>query len=139
MNHTNLAREQANASGLRTLLGIGLTKWSPDRALVEMEIAPHHLNRSGLLHGGILATLLDTALGYAGCFMAEPGEVRRTLTLSLTTNFIASVKAGRLRTEGRRTGGGKTIFFAEGEVRDADSRLIATATGTFKYLSGPPR
>jgi uncharacterized protein (TIGR00369 family) len=139
MNDANLAREQANASGLRTLLGIGLTEWSPDRALVEMEIAPHHLNRSGLLHGGILSTLLDTALGYAGCFMAEPGEVRRTLTLSLTTNFIASVKAGHLRTEGRRTGGGKTIFFAEGEVRDADGRLIATATGTFKYLSGPPR
>jgi len=139
MNDDNLAREQASASGLRTLLGMVLTEWAPDRSLVEMEIAAHHLNRSGLLHGGILATLLDTALGYAGCFMAEPGGVRRTLTLSLTTNFIASVKAGRLCTEGRRTGGGKTIFFAEGDVRDADGRLIATATGTFKYLSGPPR
>jgi acyl-coenzyme A thioesterase PaaI-like protein len=61
------------------------------------------------------------------------------MTLSLTTNFIASVKAGRLYTEGRRTGGGKSVFFAEGEVRDAEDRLIATATGTFKYLSSPLR
>jgi len=139
MNDANLAREQANASGLRTLLGMGLTEWGPDRSLVEMEIGPHHLNRSGLLHGGILATLLDTALGYAGCYAGETGAIRRTLTLSLTTNFVASVKSGLLRTEGRKTGGGKTIFFAEGDVRDADGRLIATATGTFKYLSGPLR
>lgn len=139
MNDANLEKEQAAASGLRSLLGIGLTEWAPDRATVGMDIAPHHLNRSGLLHGGILATLLDTAMGYAGCFATEPGLTRRTLTLSLTTNFIASVRNGRLQITARRTGGGKTIYFADGEVCDADDRLIATGAGTFKYLPDMPK
>ena len=131
----NMAWERANGSAFQGLLGYRLALWEPDRAVIEYDVDAGHLNRSGVLHGGVLVTLLDTAAGYAGCHCAVPGRIRRTLTLSLTTNFVASVTAGRLRVEGRRTGGGRTIFFAA-EARDDSGRLLAGAVGTFRYIGG---
>ena len=52
--------------GLPVLMGYRLTEWSAERAVVELVVGPQHLNRSGVLHGGVLATLLDSALGFAG-------------------------------------------------------------------------
>jgi acyl-coenzyme A thioesterase PaaI-like protein len=60
---------------------------------------------------------------------------RSCVTLSLTVNFVGAVSEGRLTIDARRTGGGKTIFFAEGNVRDAAGNLIATATGSFRYIT----
>jgi len=60
------------------------------------------------------------------------------VTLSLTVNFVASVSGGRVTAEGRKRGGGKTIFFSDVEVRDDEGRLIATAVGTFLYVSATP-
>ena len=132
----NMAWERANGSAFQNLLGYRLALWAPDHAVIEYDVDAGHLNRSGVLHGGVLITLLDTAAGYAGCHCAEPGRIRRTLTLSLTTNFVASVTRGRLSIEGRRTGGGRTIFFAAAEARDDAGRLLAGAVGTFRYIGG---
>ena len=60
------------------------------------------------------------------------------MTLSLTVNFVASVSGGRVTAEGRKQSGGETIFFSDVEVRDEGGRLIATATGTFRYVSATP-
>ena len=130
----NMAWERADGSAFQGLLGYRLALWEPDRAVIEYEVDAGHLNRSGVLHGGVLVTLLDTAAGYAGCHCAVPGRIRRTLTLSLTTNFVAPVRQGRLRVDGRRTGGGRRIFFAAAEARDDSGRLLAGAVGTFRYI-----
>ena len=132
----NLAHEQAHGSPFQNHIGYRLVAWEADRAVVALTIAPAHLNRTGLLHGGIIATLLDTASGYSGTYCAVPGHVRTTLTLSLTTNFVASVREGAVRAEGRRTGGGRSIFFTWAELRDDHGQLLATASGAFKYLPG---
>jgi uncharacterized protein (TIGR00369 family) len=134
----NLVREQRFSSALQQLLGYRLVEWEPDRAVFEYQVAPEHLNRTNRLHGGIIAVLCDTAAGYAGCYCETPGEARSSVTLSLTLNFVAPASRGRLRAEGRKTGGGRRIFFAEAEVRDAEGRLIATASGTFRYVSDAP-
>ena len=75
----NMAWEQANGSAFQGLLGYRLALWEPDRAVIEYDVDAGHLNRSGVLHGGVLVTLLDTAAGYAGCHCAVPGRIRRTL------------------------------------------------------------
>jgi uncharacterized protein (TIGR00369 family) len=133
----NIAREAANPSPLQQLFGYRLADWGPDRAVVAYEVKPEHLNRTGRLHGGVLASLLDTAMGYAGCFVDEPGGYRACVTLSLTTNFIASVRDGPLTAEARRTGGGRSVFFATAEIRDAAGALVASGTGTFRYVASP--
>ncbi len=117
-------------------IGYRLTAWRQDEAEISFEADDRHMNRSGLLHGGVLATVIDAACGFAGCYQPPPDPGRRALTLSLTTQYLAAVAAGtRLTATATRTGGGRTIFFSNCEVRDAEGRLIATGSGTFKYRS----
>jgi uncharacterized protein (TIGR00369 family) len=116
------------------LIGYRLTAWRQDEAEISFEADARHMNRSGLLHGGVLATAIDAACGFAGCYEPPPGQGRRALTLSLSTQFIGPVPLGtRLTASARRSGGGRTIFFASCEVRDTEGRLVATGSGTFKY------
>lgn len=120
-------------SGLQTHLGYELTSWEADFARIELPLGPNLMNRQGLPHGGIHATLLDTAMGFAGCFTGDPERRQMALTLSLTVNFLGQAQGSRLITEARRTGGGKSTYFAEAEVRDDTGALIATGTGVFRY------
>ncbi len=119
------------------LIGYRVSAWRKDMAEVTLEVEARHMNRTGLLHGGVLATLIDTACGHAGSYRPPPGEGRRALTLALTTEFVGPVAVGaHLTASGRRTGGGRRIYFAHCEVRDQDGRLVATGSGTFRYRSG---
>ncbi|GAB5470231.1 MAG: PaaI family thioesterase [Rhodospirillales bacterium] len=120
--------------GFADLVGYRLARWEEDEAEGRLQLAERHLNRQGLMHGGVLTTLLDTILGYSGIFTAKPGRERRALTLSLTCNFIGAGRLGEtLIITARRTGGGRSVFFASGEVRNEAGRLLGTAEGVFKY------
>ena len=123
--------------GFADLLGYELTDWQEDYAEITLEVQRKHLNRSGVVHGGVITTLIDTACGYAGNYCSVPGNVRRSLTLSLTTQFIAAAREGALLSaKGRRIGGGRSVFFADCELRDQDGVLIGKGEGTFKYRRG---
>lgn len=114
-------------------LGITLTDWSPGYAQMQMPASPHLANRTGRTHGGVLCTLLDSVSGYSGIY-AEPGEPAiRSLTLSLTTNFLGSGDGELLIAKGYVERKGRTLFFTRAEVWLDDSVLLATAVGTFKY------
>lgn len=123
--------------GFAALTGYRLALWQDDLAEVVVDLERKHMNRSGVLHGGLLATLIDVACGYAGTYCAVPGNVRRALTLSLTTQFIAAGLPGmHLTARGRRTGGGKGVFFADCEVTNENGLLIGRGEGVFKYRHG---
>jgi uncharacterized protein (TIGR00369 family) len=125
--------------GLPVLMGYRLTEWSAERAVVELVVGPQHLNRSGVLHGGVLATLLDSALGFAGCWCPHPGRYRSAVTLSLTTNYIGQVRSGLVRTIARKGPGGSRIYTCTGETLGEDGAIIAMAQGVFRYRSGSER
>jgi len=118
-------------------LGYEVTGWTEDWARVEMDLAQHVMNRQGIPHGGIHATLLDTAMGYAGCFTGDPGRKQNAMTLSMTVNYVGQPKGRRLIAEGRRVGGGRSTYFAEAELRDETGAVLSRATGVFRYR--PPR
>ncbi|PVA10213.1 PaaI family thioesterase [Pelagivirga sediminicola] len=122
---------------LQEVLGYDLTEWSRDFARVEADYTDTLKNRQGVLHGGILGVLLDTAMGYAGCYTGKPGVQQNALTLSMTVNFIGQVQGSRLIATGRRIGGGRKTYFAEAEVVDDSGARLATASGVFRYRSGP--
>ncbi|HEY9549424.1 MAG TPA: PaaI family thioesterase [Kiloniellaceae bacterium] len=122
--------------GFADLVGYELTRWEEGIAEVALTLAGRHLNRSGVMHGGVLTTLIDTACGYCGCHTADGETPRRAFTLSLTTNFIGAGQQGqRLTARARRSGGGKSVFFADCEVVDQEGRVIGTGQGTFKYIT----
>ncbi len=126
--------ESETMRGFNVLLGFRLAEWREDFARLELALEAKHLNRSGVVHGGVLATMLDVALGYAGVFTAEKGRVRRVVTLSMTTSFLGQAKTGVLNCLAHRRGGGKTIFMATGEIIDEAGQLIALGEGTFRYI-----
>lgn len=122
--------------GFADLVGYELTHWEDDLAEVALTVGERHLNRSGVLHGGVLTTLIDTACGYCGCYTAEGETPRRAFTLSLTTSFIGAGQAGqRLVARATRSGGGRSVFFADCTVSDAEGRVVGTGQGTFKYIT----
>lgn len=115
------------------LIGFKITRWEPDFAEVTLSLARKHTNRYGIPHGGIHATLMDTALGFSGCFTGDSEAKKLAMTLSLTVNYVGPIKGTSLIATGRKVGGGAKTFFASGEIRDDLGNLVATATGTFRY------
>ncbi|MCR9112907.1 MAG: PaaI family thioesterase [Rhodobacteraceae bacterium] len=124
-------------SPLSKTLGFEMTGWSDGFARVEAPLAAHLMNRQGLPHGGVHAALLDTTMGFCGCYTGDPDVKQNALTLSMTVNFVAQATGTRLIAEARVTGGGRRTYFAEATVHDDTGTLIATATGVFRYRSKP--
>ncbi|WP_343503440.1 PaaI family thioesterase [Alloyangia pacifica] len=120
-------------SGYLSHLGIEMTGWRQDFARFEVQLGPEHLNRHDNPHGGVHASMLDTAMGYAGCWTGDPQDRLMALTLSLNVQYLSRPKGRRLIVEGVRTGGGKSTFFAEGTVTDETGELIAKGSGVFRY------
>lgn len=119
------------------LVGFRLTAISPDASIVELDVDERHANPTGLLHGGILCDIADAAMGLAYATTLKPDEAFTTLELKI--NFLRCVRHGRLRAIGRVVRAGRTISLVESDVVDAESRLIARATGTFMTLQGAKR
>lgn len=128
--------DQEPRSGFQEMMGYRLAEWADGIAILELDIQPRHLNRAGVVHGGVLAALIDTACGFASTFCPVAGRVRRVVTLSLTTNFTGQARHGVLRAVGRLKAGGTKVVFCSSEVLDKDGRLVAMGEGAFRYRTG---
>jgi len=129
-----LAPEQP--SGFQRMMGYRIADWRDGHAELIMPLRPHHLNRAGVVHGGVLVSLIDTACGFAGTWCPVPGNTRKAVTLSLTTSFLSQARHGTLRAVADIRGGGRKIFTATAEILDEHGTLIAVGQGTFRYRSG---
>ena len=104
------------------------------RTAVDIKIKPQHMNFAGTVHGGFLMTLLDTLMGDA-VYTHLDDPAARFATSSLTTHFLEAVKGGNLTGEGRVVREGKLYVVAEGELRNGEGRLAATAEAVFTFVS----
>ena len=91
------------------------------------------MNRYGIPHGGVYASLLDTVMGFAGSWTGDPHRRQLCMTLSLTTNFLGRPEGVTLVADGRRTGGGRSVYYADGKIEDDTGAIVATGVGTFRY------
>ena len=123
-----------DAAGFNEQNGIMVTKWEDGYGAVRVELTVNHVNPMQLVHGGLYSSMLDVALAMTGSYRPAPDPLIPGLTLSLTTQFLASASLDDqyLVAEARRTGGGRSVFFADGAVRASTGRIIATASGVFK-------
>jgi uncharacterized protein (TIGR00369 family) len=134
MDNLNRLKDLNEAGGFNGANGIKLTEWKNGFGALRVDLTSDHDNPMQLVHGGLYVAMLDVALAMTGSFRPAPEPLIPGLTISITTQFLAVArKAERyLIAEARRTGGGKSIFFAEGEVLTPTGRLIAKASGVFK-------
>ena len=126
----------ASESPFLELLGTEVEEWRDGYARIALELKPHHLNRAGVVHGGVLATLLDHGGGFCGLYCSVPGNRRYGMTLSLTCNFIGQAKAGRLIVTGNRTLAGRKIYFSATEIRTEADLLVASGTSVHRFRGG---
>lgn len=122
-------------TGTQRLIGYVIDVGRGDgRARCWLDLGPQHLNRHGVLHGGIATMLLDSACGATGSLTVDEGGRAPFLTVSLTTQFVAPVSAGRVTATGTVTGGGRSLLYISAELLDDQGCVIATGTGVFKRV-----
>jgi len=119
-------------------LGVEFLDAPAGEGLVALQLLPRHLNSWHVAHGGVIMTMLDIAMAIAGRSL-DPGA-QGGVTVEMKTSFLQPGPAGtRLVASGRAFHRSTTMSFCEGEVRDADDRLIAKAIGTFKTIKRTAR
>jgi uncharacterized protein (TIGR00369 family) len=130
---------QALADGVQPMaladtLGFRVASVDPGEVAIEMDASPRHHNPMGTVHGGVLSSIADSAMGMAHSSTLEPGET--TTTLELKINFLRPVFDGKLRAVGKVIKGGRTISLLECEVFDGAGRLVAKSSSTCMTLRG---
>ncbi len=122
-----------SSHGFNADMGFELIEWRPGFARAQVRVREGFLNTQGIVQGGIYCSFLDFTSGCCGVFPEAPDTPETCMTLSLSTSFLSPARSGTLYCTARRTGGGRSIFFAEAQVEDEAGTAIASSSGTFKY------
>lgn len=115
---------------IAVLLGMRMVEVGEGRAVFTMEPAEYHYNPLGVVHGGVTATLLDTALGCAVQSVLPPGTGYTTVELKVNYLRPLTVKTGTVYGEGKIIHVGGRIATAEARLTDVAGKLYAHATTT---------
>jgi acyl-CoA thioesterase len=113
-------------------LGLELGEMKPGEASLHLEVRDELRQNQGVVHGGAVASLIDTASAFAVVTQLEPNE--RVTTTDLTIHYLRPVTAGRLTATARTVRAGRRLFVLSVEVRDNQQKLIATAITTYIKL-----
>ena len=120
-------------------LGFELLRFEKGEAEIAVALNEALCNSWGVAHGGVTMTLLDVAMAHAARTPGEDGleETKGVVTIEMKTSFLRP-GLGRLLGTGKRLHRTASMAFCEGSVLDSDGKLVAHATGTFKYMRGLP-
>jgi len=118
------------STGVASLLGLEMGELEEGRVTFRLGARAELGNPLGSLHGGIISTLLDSAMGCAVHSALPAGAGYTTIDLNVTFLRSVPLDGGDLRAEGRVIHLGRRMATAAGEVVDGGGRLVATATTT---------
>ncbi len=120
----------APSAPIAALVGLTFADVEAGRIVMHLTPAEYHYNPIGSVHGGILATLLDSVMGCAVHSTLPKG--RGYTSLEIKVNYVRAVTAGsgELSAEGKVLHAGRRSAVAEGKVFDSKGRLCATGSTT---------
>jgi len=127
-------QQSVRAAPYPELIGMVISALEFDSCRIELDVGERHLQPFGIVHGGVLATLIDTATFWAG-YMRLPDDAG-LVNVDLKLNYLKAVTGGYLRAEGRCLRAGRQISYAEASVIDAGGELVAHGTSTLMALPG---
>jgi len=114
------------------LLGFELDEVSPGAATLGLKIRKDLMQNHGVVHGGAIASLIDTATAFAIIPLLNPEE--RVTTVDLTISYLRPITKGRVTALARVVRAGRRLFVVSAEVQDEDGKLAATALSTYIKL-----
>lgn len=126
-----IVRGDAPAPPFARLLGFELESVEEGKVTFVLEPGERHYNPFGVMHGGVAASLFDSALGCAVQSVLPAAKTAPTMELHINYIRPITVVTGRVRCSGEIVHVGKRSAVAEGRLVDNDGKLYAHATGTF--------
>ena len=116
---------------------LGMINFDGEPGAISVELDPEmrHYNPLGVVHGGVISTLLDTAAGCSVHSTLQPGE--GYTSLDLTVKFLRPVTtdSGRLRAVGEVIQRGRRTSLAQAQLFDGSGKLVAHATSSCMIFS----
>jgi 1,4-dihydroxy-2-naphthoyl-CoA hydrolase len=122
-----------DAMPLCRTLGVRATRADAEQVELALDWSPELCTTGGVLHGGVLMALADSA-GAACAFVNLPQGSVGTATIESKTNFLGAVREGAVRAVSRPLHVGSTTIVVETELLDAEDRLVAKTTQTQTVL-----
>jgi uncharacterized protein (TIGR00369 family) len=113
-------------------MGIRLTHIGLGSSEIKMDVGRRVTQNAGFAHGGVSASLIDSAVGLALCTLID--QTSRITTIDLQMNFLAPAKPGSLTARGRIIHKGKRTAVGECHVTDATGKLLSKGTVTYLIM-----
>jgi len=127
--HREYAENALHNLPFAKLIGMRLVDLKPDEAAISIEMRDDLRQPSGVLHGGVTATLIDTAMAFAVRTRLAIDEA--TATIDLTVHYLRPHITGIFTCTAKVVRAGKRIFTVSAEVYNEEGKLIATAISTY--------
>jgi uncharacterized protein (TIGR00369 family) len=133
-SYTKIAQRTLRGNPATTLLGFRAVSVGRGRAVLKLVVEGKHRQLHGVVHGGILAALADTASAIAAYTVVAPGTAIATVELKI--NYLEAVPGGTVRAGAQVLRAGRNFVVVECELIDARGRLAAKALMTFGAAGG---
>jgi uncharacterized protein (TIGR00369 family) len=132
------ARSAFAAVPYARFLGLQLGEVRQGEVSIHLDIRDELKQNQGVVHGGAIASLIDTASAFAVLTQIDPAE--RVTTTDLTIHYLRPAITGRMVATARIIRGGRRLFVLSVDVHDSADTLIATAVTTYiKIDKTPPK
>jgi len=134
LDEARISRAQAAFAAVpfAKLLGLEMGELKTGEATLHLTVRDELKQNQGVMHGGAVASLIDTASAFAVVTQLEPDE--RVTTTDLTIHYLRPIVSGRLSATARIVRGGRRLFVLSIEVINDQQKLVATAITTYIKL-----
>ena len=135
MERTITAEQKSRAAAVlhnnlfAKMIGMRLVEMKPDEATIEIEMRDELRQPHGLLHGGVTATLIDTAMAFAVITCLD--ETEKASTVDLNVYYLRPHTEGKFSCTAKVIKAGRRLLTVSGEVVNEQGKLIATALSTY--------
>ena len=120
------------SSPFPALVGLKLEEISEDRVVMSLPFREELITMGTVVHGGAIATLIDSAASCAGWATPNPPENMRGTTVALNISYLRAADRADLRAEATVLRRGRSLSFIDVDVTDGDGTLLAKGTATYK-------
>ena len=127
--HREFAANALRNLAFSKLLGMELVDLQPGLASISIDMRDDLRQPSGVLHGGVTASLIDTAMAFA--VRTRLGVTEATATIDLTVHYLRPHLSGRFTCTAKIVRAGKRIFTVSADVVNEEGKHIATAVSTY--------